>query len=585
MFQNSITGANPLDVAEPSHNVEARGQQNDEKSGTDGSENAVTSAADGLDHAGALLLSSLSTHDDDVLVSSWEYLGEGGKHALFFCDTSGNEHDDISNTQKSKLLRIAKSHLCMAEKMCEGEHTAGNEVISLAASDEPSLLFVRHVVAPYLSPFVDVPDAVFLTWSFLKALREKAILSGRIPPSRRSDWEMSERDQKVDIPHRPKGTLVVDYRSIFPSIQLSQEMKASYTIEIKPKAGYLTFSPLVDPKHRVKYEQSRFKSLQCLQQEGRWIKGWAKGEEVNVRISNYEPLDLFSGEKTRIEKAVTELWRAPQNNLRVWCKSRGTLVLSDRRCCDNAERRHLADENELLLNLLVEVLFSADAQDLLQRLLKWQKLDILDVDGAVLVYERLVQLCETKEAALDLVDQIRIEDVKCTGEDLGSSCVFPMLEASPFECGQMSTEEKETLRRFCRCIYDFRERLQSVGSNSDRTPVDTAVMDSSRDKLLKMIQQELSLSACAFLLRNWLLSLMMCDVSIFVTLQEHPETNGETSLRGSSRNVVEICDQGVTRRFRFSLHVIDLDPKPAKKLHNRAKIESAFQFLNQTRSG
>jgi hypothetical protein len=154
-----------------------------------------------------------------------------------------------------------------------------------------------------------------------------------------------------------------------------------------------------------------------------------------------------------------------------------------------------------------------------------------------------------------------------------------MLESSPFRCDRMPVTEQEVLRKFCQTTLEFRNRLRDWISEHRIEPTsDAAFMEQARNKLLDMIQCELSIMACIFLLRNWLLSLMMCDVSIFVTVEEQFLTmdKGELLTEESVEHVITLAQDNVTKLFQYNLHVIDLDPKPAKKLHGRSKAEAAF---------
>jgi hypothetical protein len=530
----------------------------------------------------------------------WEYLGEGGKHALFFFNHNieGTIADNSNcDAWMGKLLRVDKIHLRVAEAMCRMNDTTTASIVE--AVSEPSfadlsqkipsctggdmtIFYIQHVVAPFLHPFVDIPEVIPLTWSFLKGLQTKALNSGRIPLSRQSDWVANNTDMMDMIAGKlPCGMIVVDYRSILQSIPCSSRNYTSYIFELKPKAGYLAFSPLVLPNHRIKYEQSRFKCLQQLQHQGHWTKGWTRGSKPdNIEISLYEPLDLFSGNRSLTARAVRELLRVSQNNLRVWCNHGSEEILFGGQPRD--WKQSGSGDKDILQEILVEILCSGVAQDLLQRILLWQKLDVLDVDGAVLIYERLVDFCQSEKEAQDLLDQIQLEDIIRSDESKDTIPAIPMLESSPFRCDRMPVTEQEVLRKFCQTTLEFRNRLRDWISEHRIEPTsDAAFMEQARNKLLDMIQCELSIMACIFLLRNWLLSLMMCDVSIFVTVEEQFLTmdKGELLTEESVEHVITLAQDNVTKLFQYNLHVIDLDPKPAKKLHGRSKAEAAFRLL------
>ena len=117
--------------------------------------------------------------------------------------------------------------------------------------------------------------------------------------------------------------------------------------------------------------------------------------------SEYNPLDLFSGSKDRIYKAVRDLISSPQNNFRVFLDGAlvyGTLDssaeitdLMSQESFEDAIRnvtpgdRGLPIEN--FLNLISETIYVSGAID---RLLHVQKLDNIDIEGVIQAYYDVV---------------------------------------------------------------------------------------------------------------------------------------------------------------------------------------------------
>ena len=110
----------------------------------------------------------------------------------------------------------------------------------------------------------------------------------------------------------------------------------------------------------------------------------------------------------------------------------------------------------------------------------------------------------------------------------------------------------------------------------------------------------LSKEACIYLLQNWLLSSALCDVSFFVTFQllssRHPSRHYDGSegdefqilalneeCQSRDRGGIVFCSlQNNDSRavpIHYEVKVVDCDPKPAKKLRGRIKVEGKFRFI------
>ncbi|KAL3138530.1 Inositol-pentakisphosphate 2-kinase, variant 3 [Trebouxia sp. C0010 RCD-2024] len=176
-------------------------------------------------------------------------------------------------------------------------------------------------------------------------------------------------------------------------------------VEIKPKWGLLPTSPAISAEHEVKRHKSRFQLHQKLK--------LAQGKIQNS--SAYDPLDLFSTDPTRMQRALRALFACPQNNLKLFLNGQ-PVQLSDNVSSVHQVAAvvqqtlnpclHLTDTIkalELLASLLQEVLSTTGV---LQKLLSIQALDEHDIAGVYPLYRHVVQQLEsssTTDAEASLV--------------------------------------------------------------------------------------------------------------------------------------------------------------------------------------
>jgi inositol-pentakisphosphate 2-kinase len=114
-------------------------------------------------------------------------------------------------------------------------------------------------------------------------------------------------------------------------------------------------------------------------------------------LSEYNPLDLFSGSIERIHKAIKDLFTTPQNNFRVFMN--GSLIFGGlgggaedtNFCIAKAFEGALtsiieADDGLCTENFLTLVAEAVHKSGVLDRLLEVQKLDDVDIEGAIHAY-------------------------------------------------------------------------------------------------------------------------------------------------------------------------------------------------------
>ncbi|XP_027149687.1 inositol-pentakisphosphate 2-kinase-like [Coffea eugenioides] len=311
----------------------------------------------------------------------WTYRGEGAVNLVLAY--AGNSAEFVG-----KVLRIPKvstngSHL-------ENGHSALTPHECLLWKDTADLtsaptreiaeqLYVQHVMRPLLgSEHVDAGMRILVSKEFLVAIEKKVL-------SQRPSW----RVKAAKVNPLCDSVLLISDHSVFLPGTLKGEF--SLCVEIKPKCGFLPTSKFIAEGNAIKRSVTRFKMHQALKLHDRMIS----------EISEYDPLDMFSGSRERIHRAIKALYNTPQNNFRVFLngslifgglgggtKSTNYMVGQD---FEDALKHVIMAEDgmrtEKLLELITEALFRSG---LLDRLLEVQKLDAIDIEGVIHAYHDIV---------------------------------------------------------------------------------------------------------------------------------------------------------------------------------------------------
>ncbi|XP_047946534.1 inositol-pentakisphosphate 2-kinase IPK1-like isoform X4 [Salvia hispanica] len=162
-------------------------------------------------------------------------------------------------------------------------------------------------------------------------------------------------------------------------------------VDAGPKGGFLPTSEFIAEGNAVKKRITRFKMHQALKLHRGKIS----------QISQYHPLDLFSGSKDGIRKAIETLFITPQNNFRVFLN--GSIIFggmggtADSTSSTAAQSFHDGLKHVIsakdgmhikgFVDLLTETIFKSG---LLNRLLEVQKLDAIDIEGAIHSYYDII---------------------------------------------------------------------------------------------------------------------------------------------------------------------------------------------------
>lgn len=415
------------------------------------------------------------------------------------------------------------------------------------------LYYSREMIHKRLGPFTDLPLVVPLMSEFLVELRDQSLASGRIPPGRVAKWTASASTVKVD--GAASGQIMRDYRLWDAGTGGSSSKVMSF--DIKTKAGYRSFSPLVDPRRRTKFRVARYQLFQQRIREGKGIiKGYMK-KNGQPCAGNYDPLDLYSGDSARAKRALEAIIECPHNNLCIWD---GNKVYWDHSTVGDVS----LTSQEWMIDALSVILAE---ETVLPSLLRLQKLDILDADGAILVYERLSQLGGTN--LLDM-NPPTVDGMKET--------VPALMEGSPIR----PPNERPHLDEYCELVQSFTRDLDRAlpGLPSQDT------LDEARRKGLHLVSR-FSVEECVYLLQNWLLSLDAVDVSVITSFRfsEHRQTGAGTPTilrlqKGESPGVLGWSDTETTVEYRIK--IIDYDRKPSQKLQKRSVKEDLWNGIQVT---
>lgn len=331
--------------------------------------------------------------------ADWVYRGEGAANIVL-------TYTGSAPTFVGKVLRIRKAPE-NGTQSSNGILSFSNherllwkdfeELVQSPTKEIAAQKYVQHVITPLLgSKHVDAGIRVLVSTEFLEEIEINI-------KSHRPDWRIDAA--KVDTLN--KYALLISDHSLFPHGILKGN--ACISVEIKPKCGFLPFSKYIARQNAIKRSTTRFKMHQVLKFHEKQIPN----------LSEYDPLDLFSGSKERILVALKALCNNPQNNFRVFLNN--SLILGgfggavDNSTSTTAEAledvlKYVIKEDDGLqttsfLELLTETVYKSGVLD---RLLDVQKLDNYDIEGAIHAYYNFIsQPCSVcRELGEDKVSPI-----------------------------------------------------------------------------------------------------------------------------------------------------------------------------------
>ncbi|GKV46935.1 hypothetical protein SLEP1_g53893 [Rubroshorea leprosula] len=319
---------------------------------------------------------------DQKDAADWVYRGEGAANLVLAY--TGSYPVFIG-----KVMRIQKAPTNGKQGVNgNGEFTAHElllwgeikELMSSSSTREiVEQLYVKHVISPLLGPnHVDAGMRILVTKEFLESVERNVICE-------RPAWRVDAA--QIDM-HRDFVLLISDH-SLFLNDTLKGGMCIS--VEIKPKCGFLPLSRFIAEANAIKRSVTRFEMHQALK---------LHQEEIS-ELSKYDPLDLFSNSRDRIHRAIKALYATPQNNFRVFLN--GSLLFGGlgggtestsfvtSEAFEDALKPVIKAENGMRTMSFIQLVADAFyASGVLDRLLEVQKLDSLDIEGAIHAYYNVI---------------------------------------------------------------------------------------------------------------------------------------------------------------------------------------------------
>ncbi|KAG8066549.1 hypothetical protein GUJ93_ZPchr0004g40348 [Zizania palustris] len=313
-------------------------------------------------------------HEGDA--KDWVYKGEGAANLIL-------SYTGSSSSMLGKVLRVKKilkdkgqpTPICMLFSSYE-EFMWGKipGLLDSVKNDSLAQAYATHVMGQHLgASHVDGGVLVRVSKNFLELVENNVL---NIRPA----WRVnaSAIDAEAD------SALLISDHSLFSG---NPRGSSCIAVEIKAKCGFLPSSEYISNKNAIKKQVTRYKMHQHLK--------FCLGEIS--KISDYDPLDLFSGSKERVHAAIKSFFSTPQNNFRIFMN--GSLVFGGMgggadSVHPNETVKCLEDLSKVtglqisdFIELLSEAIFKSGV---LCKLLATQKLDDHDIEGAIHLYYNII---------------------------------------------------------------------------------------------------------------------------------------------------------------------------------------------------
>jgi Inositol-pentakisphosphate 2-kinase len=493
-----------------------------------------------------------------LLPGEWQYISEGNANIVLrsVADPAspGSAHND-------RVLRIAKA--------------------SIPESSATSMAYARDIVAPLFGrQYVDLDHEVTLLDSEVQQLL--AEIAAHRAPGRLASTDDSGLRSEGAVVTRDKTSMWLPTADISSSSSGSSSSNASsvLTLEIKPKLGASPRSLLVPQGHsRLKYSIDRYTALQRykmhMQEQGEGVP-WGSMQSVG----EYKPVQFFTGGVKGLQQSFTALMQCPQNKLKVFVNgalvplNHSSTAASDD-AADNVQQQQSAEQStasytavaaaasstlgitaEALSTTVADVLH---AEPLISNILATQQLDLIEVEGAVAVCNRLLQLCSNNEETVNTL--------------LQEAALGNGWSANHNDCAQ----------RF--------EHLKDVLYTDEPHTLSEAELHTKHVAACEAVDTVLSTDDCVLLLTLWSLAQAAADCSIMLSLSKRtaagssadsssvPNDDNNTVMAAAdvsvrNGNKLQSSDSaGQIGDISYCLCAVDVGPKPSNQLQKQQKRE------------
>ncbi|KAI4339894.1 hypothetical protein MLD38_024779 [Melastoma candidum] len=251
---------------------------------------------------------------DEKDAGHWVYRGEGGANIVL-------SYTGSSPLFVGKVLRLQKALKgegnCLNGSSCLSEHEkllwrCYEEIVSAPTEGVAGRLFVQHVMSPLLGPkHVDAGIQVHASKKFLQEIAKNI-------ESSRPSW----RIDASEVDTLSESVLVISDHSLFPQSKyfnlglvdgihfvptiVTPKNISVYQLKLSLNVDSFHHRDISPDENAIKRRVTRFRMHRVLKFHHHEIED----------LSDYDPLDLFSGSQERICRALKALFNNPQNNLR-----------------------------------------------------------------------------------------------------------------------------------------------------------------------------------------------------------------------------------------------------------------------------